>query len=411
MHVNRVSLTNFRNYDHCSIELEPRRNILIGENAQGKTNFLEALELVATGKSWRAAGELDLIKEGLDHMLVEVEFVSRGTTETIALGMRKAAPEKRRSVDKQVKINSLTQASTRGLRGRLVAVSFKSEDLNLLRGGPKYRRDWLDTILETLRPTFHDVITKYQKVILQRNRLLKTIAEQGRVSVSDQDQLKVWDMQLARFGSTIIKNRLELLAELLPEAEKYQEHISGRREKLDLRYVLSAEETQGQGSSGEADESAKQMLLPLNEIKHPNEEALAQALLRALKDKRAEEMARKQTTVGPHRDDVGFTLNGRSAVDFGSQGQQRSLVLALKLAELERITQMLGEPPLLLLDDVLAELDLGRQGLLMSLVGDRMQTVITTTHLDGFKPEWLVDALFLHVDNGSIRLSRQAAAV
>jgi DNA replication and repair protein RecF len=231
------------------------------------------------------------------------------------------------------------------------------------------------------------------------------------VSVSDQDQLKVWDLQLAKFGATIIRQRLDLLAELLPKAERFQEHISGRREKLSAEYLFSARESEGgRSEQGEGEGEGDEAPIPIDQLGRSDEGAIAQSILRILRQKRAEEIARKQTVVGPHRDDITFSLNGTSAVDFASQGQQRSLVLALKLAELEQVTEVLSEPPVLLLDDVLAELDLNRQGLLMSLVNDNMQTLITTTHVDGFKPEWLEGALFLQVKDGAIASSTTAQA-
>jgi DNA replication and repair protein RecF len=411
MRVKRVTLTNFRNYDVSTAELCPGRNILIGENAQGKTNFLEAIELAATGKSLRAQSDLDLIRIGADFMRLEIVIDARGTEETLGIAFRIAAADARRAIEKQISINGLTHSMMRALRGRLVAVSFKSQDLYLLRGGPKYRREWIDIIAETLRPAFRDIAGKYQKVVTQRNRLLKALFEKGRMSGTDQDQLKVWDQQLAKFGAGVIHQRMTLLAELLPKAERFQEHISGQRENLTAEYIFSGTQT----DDGEADnelserdpEPPQQLNLPMPQANSGviDEITIAKKLMQGLRERRGEEIARKQTLVGPHRDDIKFCLNDASAVDFASQGQQRSLVLSLKLAELERVTESLTEPPILLLDDVLAELDLNRQGLLMSLVDDKMQTLITTTHVDGFKPEWLRGALFLKVENGSIKES------
>ena len=296
-------------------------------------------------------------------MRIEIHFESRGINEKVSVAIRPGASDKRKTIEKQVTINGVTQSLMKALRGRLVAVSFKSQDLYLLRGGPKYRRDWIDTLLETLRPTYKDLSSKYQKIVVQRNRLLKTISESGRLSVSDQDQLKVWDVQLAKFGATIIKQRLDLLAELLPKAEKFQEHISGRREVLSATYLFSAKEAEASASIAREELSEpEQSPIPMEELRGAEESVIANSMIKIMKQKRAEEIARKQTVVGPHRDDICFTLNGSNACDFASQGQQRSLILSLKLAELERVSEMLDEPPILLLDDVLSELDLTRQG-------------------------------------------------
>jgi len=417
MRVKKVTLTNFRNYHACAAELCAGRNILIGENAQGKTNFLEAIELAATGKCLRAQSDLDLIRAGAEFMRMEIVIEARGAEETLAIAFRPTANDARRAVEKQISINGLSHSMIRVLRGRLVVVSFKSQDLYLLRGGPKYRREWIDIILETLRPAFRDVSSNYQKVVVQRNKLLKSLFEKGRVSVSDQDQLKVWDQQLAKFGAKVIHQRMNLLGQLLPKAERFQEHISGHKETLTAEYVCSGSQIEGLDANdefGEVDHLQSRHL----RLRVPqgadgtaaDETTIARDLMQVLREKRAEEIARKQTLVGPHRDDIRFCLNNSSAVDFASQGQQRSLVLSLKLAELERVTESLTEPPVLLLDDVLAELDLNRQGLLMSLVDDNMQTLITTTHVDGFKSEWLEGALFLRVENGEIKHSVPAAA-
>lgn len=421
MRVTKVTLTNFRNYEESSVDLGDSRNILIGENAQGKTNFLEAIEIVSLARSTRAQSDLDLILRKADLMRIDVAFVSGGVSTEVSYSAMRSTKPRTRGVERQVKVNGLTLGSAKALRGRLTTVSFKSADLNLLRGGPKFRREWIDDILITLRPAYQDTMSKYQRSVAQRNRLLKQIFERGRVSVSDQDQLKVWDEQVARFGASIIKQRLALLSELLPKAERHQEHISGKREKLSAQYIFRAREQSDESGEnneeqrahgydtrqdGSAQDGSAQDHIPetisTDQILNLPEAELAQSLIKLMKERRAEEIARKQTLCGPHRDDIKFSLNDFDAVEFASQGQQRSLVLACKLAELERVTEFLNEPPILLLDDVLAELDLNRQGLLMSLVQDDMQTLITTTHVSGFRPEWLKEALILHVNNGRI---------
>jgi DNA replication and repair protein RecF len=430
--VQKVTLANFRNYSQASAELSPGRNILIGENAQGKTNFLEAIEIISTGRSDRCNSDLDLIKSGSDEMRVEVQCAVGGSTETISMGLRRntafdgsrPARQSNRQVEKFFKLNGLSQTNIKSIKRRLVTVSFKSQDLNLLRGGPKFRRDWIDTILAVLRPVHEDVLNKYMKVVAQRNRLLKQLCEKGRVSVTDNDQLKAWDTQLARFGAQIIKQRMGLISELLPEAEQYQEHISGEREVLTAQYIFKGSEprdsaiayadddsdpsqsdTGAEAPAANLDKGGAGDRLSAGELNEASEDDVANLILNSLKDLRYDEIRRKQTLIGPHRDDIQFSLNDRSAVYFASQGQQRSLVLSLKLAELKRVTESLNEPPVLLLDDVLAELDLKRQALLMSLVAQDMQTVITTTHVSGFEPEWLDGARFLSVTAGAVAVS------
>jgi DNA replication and repair protein RecF len=403
--VRKVSLTNFRNYEHIEVELCSGRNILIGDNAQGKTNFLEAIELVSTGKSERVNQDLDLIKSNSAQMRVEIECEIFGSKEVIALAMNRTASD---GIEKSFKINGVNQGSIRSIKRRLATVSFKSTDLNLIRGGPKFRRDWIDTILTVLKPMHEQALNKYAKVVAQRNRLLKQLFEKGRVSVTDNDQLRVWDTQLSTLGANIIKQRIALITELLPQAEKYQEYISGKREILSVRYQFKTPEARTSSQDDHQDNQEIAANNDTNEIDadtlNASEEGdISKMLLNGLKDLRYDEIRRKQTLLGPHRDDIQLSINGQNALYFASQGQQRTLVLAFKLAELSRITTSLREPPVLLLDDVMAELDLNRQSLLMASVGADMQTIITTTHISGFKSEWLEGALFLSVDNGRIK--------
>ncbi|MDR3617497.1 MAG: DNA replication/repair protein RecF [Candidatus Obscuribacterales bacterium] len=412
MQVRKVSLTNFRNYEHIEVELCSGRNILIGDNAQGKTNFLEAIELISTGKSERVNQDLDLIKSSCAQMRMEIECDIFGSKEIITLGMNRTASD---SIEKSFKINGVNQGSIRSIKRRLATVSFKSTDLNLIRGGPKFRRDWIDTILGVLKPMHEQALSKYAKVVAQRNRLLKQLFEKGRVSVTDNDQLRVWDTQLSTLGANIIKKRIALIIELLPQAEKFQEYISGKRELLSVRYQFKTAEARGSAADSPYKQDDQENDLENNDthaidaetLSAAEEDDISKMLLSGLKDLRYDEIRRKQTLLGPHRDDIQLTINGQNALYFASQGQQRTLVLSLKLAELSRITSSLREPPVLLLDDVMAELDLNRQSLLMASVGADMQTIITTTHISGFKSEWLEGALFLSVNDGQIKSERK----
>lgn len=396
MRVSRVTVRNFRNYKSAALDLHDGRNVLIGENAQGKTNLLEAIELIASGRSDRAGNDRELVYRGENQALIEVSYHSAGYSETATLLL--TAGER---MSRKAKINGVIQSGSRRF-SRLTTVSFKVSDLDLLRGGPKHRRDWLDQLVCKLKSSHFELTSRYDKIIQQRNRLLKTFFEkQARLTVSDQDELRVWDKQLGQYGSQIIKQRVHVLALLLPLAEAHQAEISGSRESLTAQYLFKTEnDSKNEGDSDDQSEEAQ--AIGINQLLEMTERELEQVILNQLKKRRAEEIARKQTVCGPHRDDVSFSLNDFAATAYASQGQQRSLVLALKLAELKLVTSRLEEPPLLLLDDVLAELDLGRQGMLMHLVDSEMQTLITTTHLDGFRPEWIEGAKVVNVKGGVI---------
>ena len=182
MQVKKVTLTNYRNYEKSSVELSAGRNILIGDNAQGKTNFLESIEYISQGSSWRASQDADLIRLGCADMRIEIDYTVNAAPENIIVSMRRntvpggGGPGRGgKTLEKSFKLNGLSQSSIKNITHRLVTVSFKSHDLNLLRSGPKFRRDWIDAILSVLRPQYKNVLSNYQKVILQRNRLLKQL--------------------------------------------------------------------------------------------------------------------------------------------------------------------------------------------------------------------------------------------
>jgi len=413
MLVKSVTLTNFRNYKSQEVAFSPERNIIIGDNAQGKTNLLEAIEFVTCGKSYRTSSDGELILAGSGRALVEVEYTIGNYDEKVSILIStKAASGKtnRIATEKQIKINGVLKGNSRSLRGHLVTVAFTSRDLDLLRGGPAHRRDWIDSLAGTLKRTFEPTLSRYHKTVAQRNRLLKAIFDKsGRFSSTDQDQLKVWDQQVAALGAQVIKQRVEALARALPIAERYQSRMSGASEKLTAEYffyVSSSENAYGSqyddGDFGSRRETPRG--ISHAELLAMEEREIASRLMNFFRLRRRDEIARRQTLSGPHRDDVRFALNGACATAYASQGQQRSLVLSLKLAELELTKEHIGEPPVLLLDDVMAELDLNRQGFLVASVESGMQTLITTTHTTGFKREWLEGATYISVANGHATL-------
>jgi DNA replication and repair protein RecF len=420
MKVKYVKIENFRNLESCQINLSPGINILLGENAQGKSNFLEAIEFLATAKTMRANHDSELIKWKEKKASVEICLIANNNEDILKIELKQTGESQNQSkgrLQKTIKINDVVQPSARALMGRLIPVSFTSYDMNLLRGGPKYRRDWLDMILLKVSPGFFEIESNYEKVVSQRNRLLKTLFERGRVSVADQDELVVWDKQLCLLAGKIIKKRIQLIDQLLPIAKNYQNKLSNESEELSVNYLFKMRESKD--LSGQSDDTdnldseislstkdkfSKEELLLLDEIE------IAKSMFKLLKDYRFEEIRRKQSLIGPHRDDIVFYLNDAEAATFGSQGQQRSIVLALKLAELEYLTDKFGESPVLLLDDVLAELDTKRQKLLIESVNTDKQTIITTTHLSHFSDDYLSQAHLLNVNKGQIKRTKEEMA-
>lgn len=409
MHVSTLKVKNFRNYDEEVIELVENRNIIIGLNAQGKTNLLEAVEFASKGKSYRTSSDHELIKKGSSGCLIELEFENNIGANQLSIVLEKNLNKNLKSglasLEKRVKINGSSYKSTRKLQGFLSTVSFKSEDLNLLRGGPKYRRDWLDSLTQSLNKTYSSKLSKYTKTVAQRNKLLKDIFEQGAQSNQDKlDELNVWSKQAAIFGGQVVALRIEVLDQLLPLATEEHSKISGQSEKLTIEYNLKNDEMEG--LEADASRDFPDLILIENQKTAKfavDEKEIAKRLYKLYKQKLKEEIVRKQTLSGPHRDDINFRINNEDATKYGSQGQQRTLVLALKLAELNLVRDYILESPVLLLDDVLAELDTNRQQYLMDSCDQEMQTLITTTHINNLENSWISKAQFIEVEEGILR--------
>jgi DNA replication and repair protein RecF len=259
--------------------------------------------------------------------------------------------------------------------GYINAVQFSCLDLDLVRGGPGERRTWLDGVLIQLEPIYAHLLQQYQQVLKQRNAFLKRQRTVNNPNL-DPAQLLLWNQQLATLGARVIQRRHRMLNRLEPLAQSWHQAISGKTEHLSLEYYPNVRH----------DLTQPEQLFP---------EFLAQ-----MEGKAIAEYHQAASLVGPHRDEVNLAINQTPARQYGSQGQQRTLVLALKLAELQLIEEVIGEPPLLLLDDVLAELDLNRQNQLLEAIQDRFQTLITTTHLGAFDAKWLQSAEVFSVESG-----------
>jgi DNA replication and repair protein RecF len=408
MYLRTLHLQQFRNYQDQTVEFMAPKTILLGNNAQGKSNLLEAVELLATLKSHRAARDRELILEGARASritaLLERDHSSLELVINFRLGSRRS-----------MAINQQSMKRHLDFLGSLNAVQFSSLDLELVRGTPEKRRNWLDTILTQIEPVYAHVLHQYNQVLRQRNALLKTLQShrftKNNIPISTEflglstspdvadsedfansrnlnnlnnspsnfrDELALWDAQLATTGSRVTRRRARALERLAPLAQDWHTKISGRTETLTLNY------------------------LPNVAIPEDNPEKVQEAFLEKIQLRRIPEQQQGTSLVGSHRDDIEFLINQTPAKFYGSQGQQRTLVLALKLAELKLIEEVVGEAPLLLLDDVLAELDLHRQNQLLEAIQDRFQTMITTTHLNSFDTDWLRDSQILSVESGMV---------
>ncbi len=379
MFLRHLHLQNFRNYSSQSVAFDAPKTILLGNNAQGKSNLLEAVELLATLKSHRTSRDRDLVREGTAAAQVKAQLQRELGMSELSLVLKNAG--RRTAI-----LNGETLKRQQDFLGTLNAVQFSSLDLDLVRGGPGERRIWVDTLLTQLEPVYAYILQQYSHALKQRNALIKqqSAEEEGRSPNAQQDaqidstQMAIWDAQLATAGTRVIRRRQRVLHRIAPLAQSWHQAISGDSEKLTLHY---------------------QPNVPASE---DDPAIIQQAFLEKIHARAVAEYHQRTSLVGPHRDDIDFAINQTPARQYGSQGQQRTLVLSLKLAELELIAEVIGESPLLLLDDVLAELDLKRQNQLLETIQDRFQTLITTTHLGSFDAQWLKQSQILTVHQGSL---------
>ncbi|WP_414564576.1 MULTISPECIES: DNA replication/repair protein RecF [unclassified Anabaena] len=369
MYLKNLHLRHFRNYQDQKVEFTAAKTILVGNNAQGKSNLLEAVELLATLRSHRMGRDRDFVQEGEDIAQIHATLERQAGTHDLTLTLR-------RNGRRTVAINGESVRRQIDFLGMLNAVQFSSLDLDLVRGGPDHRRNWLDTLLIQLEPIYAHILQQYNQVLRQRNAFLKQ--NQDSALKTQQSALAIWDAQLVTTGTKVIRRRDRALQRLAPIAAAWHASISGSTEVLQINYLPSVPLAQNQP------------------------EVIQQAFLTKIQQRSAAELSRGTTLVGPHRDEVELIINQTPARQYGSQGQQRTLVLALKLAELQLIEDVVQEPPLLLLDDVLAELDPSRQNQLLDAIQDRFQTLITTTHLSSFDAQWLNSSQILFVKSGEI---------
>jgi DNA replication and repair protein RecF len=368
IYISHLSLTNFRNYSQQELDLEPQAMVLHGDNAQGKTNFLEAIYVLAMGKSHRASLERELINwspagEGnsVTRLVAQVRKNSGDLRVEMAISAPPLASDTR--VQKRIKINGVPRRAV-DLVGQLNVVLFSSRDIDLVAGTPSQRRRYLDVANSQVNPKYLHALQQYNKVLLQRNHLLRLIGERR----ADEGQLDFWDRELIEHGSYIIGERRFMIEEL---------NVLGRP----IHYEISA------------GEDLKITYMP--NVDTDNFQDRSRSV-------RREEIARGMSLVGPHRDDMEFTVGGVDMGVYGSRGQQRTVALSMRLAEARYLNAKVNDKPVLLLDDVLSELDEMRRHHLLDSIESYQQVVFTTTDLGQFAPGFITKAMILKVSAGSI---------
>ncbi len=381
MRLKKLKLVNYRNYENFEGNFAHLKTIIIGQNAQGKTNILEAINILATSQSYRAEKDSDLVLWNKEHALIfaTIQTVERGQTQDLPL--LEIALQINPSGKRKLKINDVTKKAPQAdLLGNFFSVMFSCDDLYLIKGSPSIRRAWLDSVIFQLDSKYHRTMQGYQKSVTQKNALLKSARETGISKKTLKEQLEIWNEQIINSGSEIISTRLDFIEDIKPIAKEFQDNISRHTENLDLIY--------------------KSTISKESEVAQPR--LLREIFKKALDNSFEEECARGQSVIGPHRDDLTFLINEKEAKSFASQGQQRSIVLAIKLAELKVIENRKGEVPVLLLDDVFAELDESRQDFLLHNLPENIQIFLTTTHISNLQKEFLKGAQILEIENGKV---------
>lgn len=357
MIIKSLKLKNYRNYELLNMAFDSRTNILYGDNAQGKTNILEALYLSGTTKSHRGTKDRDMIRFGEEESHIETIVEKNGVDFQIDMHLKKNSP-------KGIAVNKIPIRKASELFGLIHFVFFSPEDLNIIKEGPAGRRRFVDLELSQLDRVYLNNLANYNRAVNQRNSLLKEIAYQEHLI----DTLDIWDMQLVEYGTKVIEARKRFIEQVNDIISDIHYKLTGGKETL----VLSYESSIGDMSFEEA-----------------------------VKKNRNRDIKFKSTSAGPHRDDVCFRTDGIDIRKFGSQGQQRTAALSLKLSEIELVRMLIKDTPILLLDDVLSELDKHRQNYLLDSIHD-IQTVITCTGLDEFvNHRFSINKIF-HVEHGTI---------
>lgn len=357
MIVESLKLSNFRNYETLKLNLDCGTNLFYGDNAQGKTNILEAVYLCGTTKSHKGSRDREIIRFGEEESHIRMKIDKNGSAYDIDMHLKKNGP-------KGIAVNGMPLRKAGELLGIANFVFFSPEDLNIIKNGPGERRRFIDMELCQLDKVYLHELSNYNKVVLQRNKLLKEIAFQTQYM----DMLDIWDIQMVKYGRKLIEAREQFVQQMGSIVSEIHRKLTGGKEELVIRYEKNVSE---------------------------------QEFEKKLKNARERDLRMKMSMTGPHRDDLLFEVKSVDIRKYGSQGQQRTAALSLKLAEIEMVKRSIKDTPVLLLDDVLSELDSSRQQYLLESIYD-IQTLITCTGIDDFiENKFQLNKVF-HVVDGAV---------
>ena len=369
MFIEQLHIKNYRNYEQLEVQFENKVNVIIGENAQGKTNVMESIYVLAMAKSHRTTNDKDLIRWDTEYAKIEGRIQKNYGSLPMELIISKKG--------KKAKYNHIEQKKLSQYVGNMNVVMFAPEDLNLVKGSPQIRRRFIDMEIGQISPVYLHEVGQLNKILKQRNHYLKQLQIKKQ---TDETMLDILTEQFIQSATKVLIKRFEFLHLLQNRATPIHEGISRELEKLKIRYKPSIEVSEDQDLS---------KIINIYENKY--------------NQVKQREIDRGITLFGPQRDDLLFFVNGRDVQTFGSQGQQRTTALSIKLAEIELIHDEIGEYPILLLDDVLSELDHFRQSHLLNTIQGKVQTFVTTTSVEGIDHQTLKEASTFFVKEGNLK--------
>ena len=368
MYLKKLELKNYRNYSYVNLNFDKNTILILGNNGNGKTNLLESIYYLSTGRSHRTYSQDEIIKWDSDYSIIKALIGSEknnGIDHLIEIELRKENNIK-------IRVDKIYKRKKSDFISILPSVIFSPDDLKIVKSGPSDRRNFLDSILEKLDWKYYRQRLQYQKILIQRSSLIKSIS--GRAGAASNSTLEVWNDNIVRYGTDIIEKRYRLLAEFRDEFRSYVNSFF-KGVEVDLFYVFSWD--RGDNLDEYTDYFGAKSHKKENFIENNLKDIFYCKLIGSLQ----KDLLYKTTTVGPHRDDFIILLNGKNIRSFGSQGQQRVASISLKLCELDILRKRIKKDPILLLDDVFSELDIERRKLLVKAVSDRFQTFVTTTNI------------------------------
>ena len=396
MIVRHLSLTNFRLYARLEIDLPAGLTIVQGDNAQGKTSLLEAVYFLATAHSPHTNADRQVIRWGAEEeaaypfAILRADLLRRDGPHVLEIGIQRSDANR---LKKEIRIDHTPRRGI-DLVGQLAVVLFLPGDVELASGAPALRRDYLDAALSQVDVDYVRALDQFERALTQRNALLRQAQERS----VDPDEFAVWDDQLVPAGVEVALRRRRAVVELTQLAMPIHRELSNGLEYLEIAYQPNFDPA-APASSARSYQIGLDLARPPDGL---NRNDLEAAFRKALADRRREEVARGSTLTGPHRDDLRFVANGVDLGDYGSRGQQRTAVLSLKLAEAGWMRSRIGEEPVILLDEVLAELDPNRRRSLLGHISDSHQTIVTTTDVSRFDEAFVQQATLLKVVHGVV---------